>query len=120
MSTPTITPITPARAGTDLVAAMTAATVGGDFIANTGKEMLIFNNGAGSGTITVTVTPNWKGASDPDGITVTPPTVAVAFGKTVVVPPFHTFYNDASGNLALTYTGVASFKVGVIAGSQVS
>ena len=99
----TVTPIT--KTGIDT--AGTAAAAGGDTFPNTGREMLVVKN---SGASPITVTLDIKATLD--GQAVTDPTVAVAAGVEKVIGPFPTgYYNDANGQVAVSYSGVTSVTV---------
>lgn len=110
MPSPTLSvhPIT--RAGRVLSADAVAATGGGDTFTNTGRELFIVNNAAGSGTVTVTETLQ----ATLDGQSATSKTVAVGFGTIAVMGPFPVAaYNDVNGFMNITYSGVASVTVNV-------
>lgn len=101
----TLTVISSAITGT--VFAPTAAAGGGDVFPNDGNTKLYVKNGSG-GSLTVTVaTPGLPG-----GLTLTPVAVAVAAGVEKILGPFPgQYFNNASGQVALTYSGVTSLTV---------
>jgi hypothetical protein len=108
MPSPTLTPITPTRAG--VVFALVAATSGGDSFLNTGVEVLQVTNGSGS-SITLT----FPIAATVDGQAVASKTVAVAAGATKIIGPFPTSaYNDVNGFCNVTYSGVTTLTVGIL------
>lgn len=90
-------------------AALAAAAAGGDQFANTGREFVEINNGSG-GDITVTfnsqVACNY--GSDHDVA------VVVTAGERRLIGPFPTGrFNDASGFVLITYSGVTTLTIGV-------
>lgn len=93
-----------------LTPTFSAATSTGDSYANTGRETLQVKN-AGAGSLTVTIT-----AQNPcNQGTLHTVTFTVAAGATMLLGPFgFQFYNDASGNVQITYPGgVTSLTVAV-------
>jgi len=88
-----------------------AAEAGGDVFPNTGKELLLIKNGSAS-PITLTIaTP-----ATVDGLAVSDRTVAIPAGETHLLGPFPTsYYNNASGQVALTYSDATSVTVAVLA-----
>jgi hypothetical protein len=112
MSTATITPIVTSRSGSDFTSASQAANPTADLWAGTGKEWLVVNNGSGS-SITVTLAYSATGGVI-DGQTLPNRTVTVAAGHTEIIGPFPTgLYNDASGNVSVSYSAVTTVKVAV-------
>lgn len=104
----TLTATTAAVAGTTFTPASAAG--GGDKFLNYGNERLYIKNGGG-GSITLTITPG----GTPGGLTITPVTVTVAAGAEKIVGPFNPqYFNDSSGYVNLTYSGVSSVTVAVI------
>lgn len=88
--------------------AWTAADVAGDVFANDGDTFLEVVNGSG-GALTVTMTPQ-KACH---GETVTPRAVSVPAGETRRFGRFDTtLFNNSSGQVAATYSGVGSLTVG--------
>lgn len=97
----------------DLLSLLVAAAGGGDSFFMTGKEVLVVNNGSG-GTITVTL------VAGPDNFGVTNSahnlTFAILAGKLCVIGPLSLFrFRDANGNVQITYSGVTTLTVGVLA-----
>lgn len=104
----TLTSITPTFAGINL--APVAAAAGGDKFLNDGNTLLYIKNGGGS-SINATV----AAPGTPGGLTLTPPVVAVPAGGEKILGPFDPkYFNDASGFVNLTYSGVTSVTVAVI------
>lgn len=103
---------------TEAGVAMTLASAagGGDSFANdsSGRTFLVVTNGSG-GSITVTITPATASVFVPGHGTLTKAAggAAVAAGVTKIFGPFPTTYNDSSGRVAVTYSGVTSLTVGV-------
>ncbi len=91
-----------------------AAAGGGDVFPNTGKEIVVIKNGGGSG-ITLTV----ETKATLDGLAVTDLTATIAAGETRAVGPFppsiYSVGGAAGGNAALSYSGVTSVTVAVVA-----
>lgn len=106
----TITPSAPGAAVT-----YQAANGGGDKFANTGRERLHVRNG-GVGSITAHVT---KQATCNFGVvhsTDTGDDYTIGAGSDKILPALDPArYNDGSGFVNITYTGVTSVTVGVIA-----
>ena len=111
----TLTRINPAESGT--VATGAAAAGGGDVVDNTdGKTLLLIHNGDGS-SVNVTITA--QNTSFTDGklgaITKSTQVVAVAGGARKIIGPFPAnVYNNASGQLAITYSAVTSLYIACI------
>lgn len=108
----TLTATALSRAGLDAAsggANMSSAAGGGDKFTNTGSQFALFINGSGS-PITVTLV-----AQDTiDGVAVTNKTITVgASGQQLVGPFLPGAYNDGSGYMNFTYSGVSSLKVGI-------
>lgn len=104
----TLAATTAAVTGTTFTA--TAAAGGGDKFLNYGNERLYSKNGGG-GSITLTITPG----GTPGGLTLSAVTVTVAAGAEKIVGPFNPqYFNDSSGYVNLTYSGVSSVTVAVI------
>ncbi len=104
----TLTSIKPTFAGVALGAV--AAAGGGDKFLNDGNTLFYVKNGGGS-SINVTV----AAPGTPGGLTLTAPVVAVAAGADKILGPFNPkYFNDASGFVNLTYSGVTSVTVAVI------
>lgn len=94
------------RAGIDMASAVAAAG-GGDSFVNTGKEFLAVKNGSG-GAITVTFVTQVT----VDGQPVADLAVSVPAGHTMDIGPFPPgYYNDGSGQVQVTYSGVTSLTV---------
>lgn len=90
-----------------VVTAMVAAAGGGDSFANTGDQIFEVNNGSG-GSITVTiVTPATVG-----GRAVADVAAAVPAGQRWRFGPFDpALFNDATGSVQVTYSGVTTLTV---------
>jgi len=95
---------------TGLEAAYSAAAAGGDDFVNTGKEFIHIRN-ASVGDITVTiVTP-----ATVDGLAVADRAVVVTAAEERFIGPFQTtYYNNSSGKVALTYSGVTTLTLAVL------
>lgn len=108
----TLTPVTPDITGPLLGAV--AATGGGDQFANTGREFFYIKNGGG-GAITVTFDSpttcsfNVAANSNHDAA------ISVGAAAERIIGPFPTVrFNDGSGNVQVSYSGVTSVTVSVI------
>ena len=101
-----------AAASVDGVAlSMVAAAGGGDAFPNDGETLFVVTNGGG-GSINVTVAPVGK---TPQGYTIKDVVVAVAAGATKYLGPFdQSIFNDSTGKVAVTYSGVTTVTVGAI------
>ena len=111
----TLTPVAPAFTGT--VFAPAAASAGGDAFANPrGNAFFYVKNGSG-GSLTVTFGAV-AGARPADGpypaMTLSNNAVAVAAGVEKIIGPIPSGFNDGSGNVQVTYSGVTTLTVGVI------
>ena len=86
-----------------------AAAGGGDQFANTGKAMLHVKNGASSKTVTVdSQTPCSQGV-DHDAV------VAIPAGEERMIGPFpKARFDDANGDVQITYSAVTSVTVAVV------
>lgn len=97
------------RDGVDQAANLVAAAAGGDKVKNTGKEFLVFKNDDGTDTTITFVT-----VATVDAQAVDDRTLVVPAGKVVYAGPFSKdVYNDAVGDLSMTYSKVTSLTVGV-------
>jgi hypothetical protein len=104
----TLTAIAAARTGVTL--SPVAAAGGGDQFLNTGREVLYVKNGSG-GSITLTLAP----AGTPNGLALATYTVTIAAGAERIIGPFDTsLFNNASGMVTITYSGVTTLTVAVI------
>jgi hypothetical protein len=102
--------------GVDIsAAALVAADAGlSDKWANTGRELLIVNNGSGA---PITLTFNIVGQID--GQTPAGPTATVAAGKTRIFGPFpQNAYNTTLNQASVSYSAVTSVLVGVVQPTQ--
>jgi len=103
-----LTPVAPARVPAELEAIAAAAE--GDEFANTGKELLLIENGAGSPvtlTIETIVTVDGEAVADKD--------VIIPAGERHIIGPFPTtYYNDGDDLVQLTYTSETDVTVAVI------
>lgn len=80
-----------------------AAAAGGDYFANSGSELLFVENTSGG---SITLTEVFGVNATLDGVTPTSKTVVVANNKQLLLGPYPTqLYNDANGNMQLTYSG---------------
>lgn len=90
------------------------AAGGGDVFPNNGLCLLVVNNG-GAGAIDVTV--DDPGSATPVGATAFNPdvTINVPAGTRRTIGPFPPWrFNNSSGQVSVTYSGVATVTVGVI------
>lgn len=87
-----------------------SAAAQGDVFANDGKTLVHLKNGS-EGAITVTIA-----AQNACSLGVLHDvTIALAAGKEAMAGPFvRTIYNNGSGMVALTYSGVTSLTVGAL------
>lgn len=94
-----------------LAEAFVAAGAGGDSFANNGHVFLEVDNGGGGAINVVIDSPN---VPAPEGATQYNPdvTVAVAAGARKIIGPFPPFrFNDASGLVNVSYSGVVTVTV---------
>lgn len=99
-----------------LVPSTTAAGAAGDVFANTGRELLMVTNGAGS-PVTVTITAQVTTARSPGMGSVTKSDAggAVAAGATAYFGPFPTrAFNNASRQVEVSYSDETSVTVAVM------
>lgn len=104
-----LTPITISRAKVEL--ALTAAAAGGDTFANDGATFFVVKNaGAGSVTVTFTVTATYI------GLTVSNVAVAVTNdSKEYMIGPFpQAAFNNSSGVVSVAYSGVDTVTVAAV------
>lgn len=107
----TLTPTAIAITGTTQTLA--AAAVGGDKFANDGLVMLVVTNGSG-GSINVTIAAQYLNETAPPGYVKTSPAIAVAAGATKMIGPFvKKAFNDADGNVNVSYSSATTVTVGV-------
>lgn len=86
-----------------------ACAGGGDDFPNTGQEFIHVKNGSGAPITVTIVTP-----ATVDALAVADRTKAVAAGEEAMIGPFPTgTYNDGTGKVGLTYSGVTSLTIGV-------
>lgn len=105
----TLTAVTPSVSGVSF--SPVSAAAGGDRFLNTGGEVFYVKN-AGGGSITVTVD-----AQSDGGVSYTDPTITVASGAEKVIGRFDPRkFNDSSGYVNISYSGVSSVTVAVISG----
>ena len=110
-----ITPVSPLITGAAL--ALAAASGGGDTLANLkGNVFLVVNNGGvGSINVTLAAVATSRPADGPyPAMTLGNNVVAVGAGVQKIIGPIPSAFNDASGNIAVTYSGVSSVTVGAI------
>ena len=104
----TLTVTTPAITGTTLTPV--AAAGGGDVFPNDGGKELYINNASGS-SINLTITPG----GTPGGLTLSPIVIAIPTGTIKLIGYFPPgYFNNASGQVALTYSAVTSVTVAVL------
>ena len=104
----TLTATTAAVTGTTFTPASAAG--GGDKFLNYGNERLYIQNGGGS-DITLTIAPG----GTPGGLDLADIAITVAAGAEMIVGPFNPqYFNDSSGYVNLTYSGVTTVTVAVI------
>lgn len=107
----TITPKVSARAANALT--WSAAEAGGDEFANTGKELLLVTNGAGS-PVTLTVSTS----QTVDGLAVADKAIPIPAGETHVLGPWNkSLYNDVDGNVQLAWSSHTDVELAVISPS---
>lgn len=89
-----------------------AAAAGGDTFDNDGSTFLHVKNGGGSG---VTVTLQSQVSSPPPGTVAADKQITVAAsGEQMIGPVNKAAFNDASGKVNVTYSGVTSVTVAAI------
>jgi hypothetical protein len=92
-----------------------AANAGGDSFANDGNTFLNVKNGSG-GDITVTV--NSQVTNPCPGQAAADIAVVITAGEERIIGPFNQqAFNNANGQVELTYSGVTSLTVAVIKGA---
>ena len=102
----TATPIT--RAGVALSGSAATVTDGDAFV-NTGKEIVVVNNGSGA---PITVTLKFGTNGKVDGQAATERTVTVAAGAVKAIGPFPTAaYNDANSRVTVVCSAVTTVTV---------
>jgi hypothetical protein len=102
----------------DLGASVTfaAAAGGGDTAPNDGKTAIIVRNGSGA-SINVTLTPVLTAATLPTGTTATVASRVIAVpagGAGMIAGLAPAFFNNASGQVAITYSAVTTVTVAVV------
>lgn len=104
----TLTVYTAPGAGTPPALTAASAAGGGDVIPNNGKTIVQITNGGGS-SITATFAAT---GTLPSGASISSVAGTMAAGVTRVFGPFPTNeFNNSSGQVALTYSGVTSVTV---------
>lgn len=100
-----------------VAANLVAASGGGDTFINDASELtlLMVRNGGGSSiTVTIDVVPTNVSTSF-GSLSVSDTAVAVAAGATAVIGPFRqALYNNGSGLVSVTYSGVTSVTVAAL------
>ena len=95
-----------------------AASASGDLFTldNRGRTFLHVKNGAGSGSVTVTVNPQRTTAGSPSIGSVTVPAIAVTvpFGEDALIGGFAPAYINADGKISVTYSAVTSLTVAAL------
>jgi len=108
----TLTPTVVTRSGVDISSGgggFVSATSGGDKFLNIGREFVMFTNLSGA---PITVTFDTPGTID--GLAIANRTVSVPSMANLLVGPWQPgIYNDASGLLSMTYSGVTSLTLQV-------
>ena len=100
---------TAATAGTTFSA--TSAAGGGDTFVNNGKTIFYANNGSG-GNITITFTAQNTVTINGLALSVSSLAVVVEAGTAEIIGPFPTqIFNNSSGAVAVTYSGVTTLTV---------
>lgn len=111
-----IAPVTPSLAG--VLNGSVSAAGGGDSVANPKGNIILRVTNGGGGSINVTVAAGPNPTRPADGtfpaMTLANVVVAVAAGATRYIGPFPPAFNDNSGNLQVTYSGVTSVSVEAI------
>jgi hypothetical protein len=108
----TLTVQTAVIAGTAVTFA--AAAGGGDQFANSGNERVIIKNGSGA-PITVTFDSPTTCSFGTTANAAHDLAVSVAAGAETMVGPLSTDkFNDANGNVQITYSGVTSLTIAVV------
>jgi len=98
------------RTGTGLTPAYTSCSGGGDVFPNAGNEVIHIKNGH-SGAQTVTIVSQ----STVDGLAVADRAIAIPAGEERFIGPFpQGTYNNSSGQVELTYSGVTSLTIAVL------
>lgn len=93
-----------------LTPVLVAADVGGDKFVNTGKEFINVLNGSGA---PITVTLDIRNTVDAQ--VVTDRAISVPAGGTKFIGPIPpTIYNDANGEVDITYSAVGSLTIGIV------
>jgi hypothetical protein len=104
----TLAVVQPSIAGVSVGAV--AAAGGGDKFLNDGSVLLYVKNGSVA-PITVTV----EAAGTPGGLSFTDPAYVVAAGNDMILGAFNPqYFNDATGFVNLTYSGVTTLTVSPI------
>ena len=108
MADSTLTAVTPARGVNECE--MVAATEGGDLFTNTGKELLLINNGGVAENDLTIVT-----QATVDSEAVADKVITIPAGEMHLIGPFPKgIYNNADGQVNLTYETFGDFTVSVI------
>lgn len=107
-----VTPVTKSRSAN--VIPFAAATGGGDEFANTGRELLLVRHtNAGGAAVTLTIATQ----AAPDGLAVADKTVTIDPGEDHALGPWPTsIYNDADGNVQLTWSSATDIEIAVVNG----
>lgn len=95
--------------------ALVAASAGGDSFANkTDERTFLHVKNASGASVTVTAAAVMTSSRVPGVGTLATPNIAVAVGAgaEAIIGPFSAAYNDANGNVNVTYSAVASVTVG--------
>jgi hypothetical protein len=102
-------------AETGLTSTLAAAAAGGDQFANPEDQTTLFEiANASGGSINVTFATQVASApvAGAGNVTLSNRVVAVANGARMLIGPFPARFNDASGFVQVTYSGVSSVTVG--------
>ena len=85
------------------------AAASGDYLQNTGFELLFIYNG---GMSSINLTIDFPDTALIDGVAPTPPVVAVGAGIYKILGPFPTdIYNDSNGRVQFSYSATTSVTV---------
>lgn len=108
-----ITVLTPTLSG--VAPSPASASGGGDTVANPRGDVLLRVINGGGSSINVTVTPPASAVRPADGsfpqMTLAANVVAVPAGASRIIGPFPPMFNNANGNLDVTYSSVTSVTV---------
>lgn len=104
----TLTPAQVVRTSNGTLDTLTAAAVGGDVYANTGREWIEILNGSGS-----SITLYAALVVDSETIVQGKDWVIGAGERRKIAPLPTSYYNDSNGRVSLTYSAVTSVTIGI-------